>query len=670
MRLKNKKGSILITLIVAILITAVLGIGIYTLYSSSSYSELLSTRNDNAYQLAKAGIRFAVNTNGDILGNFQMPDSNHIFNLARNGNVITSTGIINAGTFLEARRVLQYTLSGVTDPRIPTLPTQNQTVGTAGSIADNGTTITLGGSTSPGVSQSYGAIWYNGNNANANCNSGACSFGYGLRAYFEFQFPNNVNSGDGFTFAIMSALNNTNNRVGGFSKTQYPGTYTWNNCTGPNCSTSVAGGELQGYAGPGNTDGSTNSVASDGLGLKPPKMAIQFDTVTNGNNTPYYLAQTRDDPACSATSGDYVALQFWGDTPSTTVILKNSAGANVTLPLSSFDDNTHGLYQTSTYGSLSTITSCVSATATVTTTPAAAMTCPPVNGLGAVCYLMEDGNTRSGRIEITRSTSPVNSGTYAGYYQYLINVWVEQKSTLTALQLSHIQDVLVPYTDTSTKISQTVYFNQSDHNNLANIFWGFTQGTGDLVQQVAITNTDVFFPNTSSTCTYSISPASATYPAAGGSGSVTLTATSGCYWAVQSLANWITITSSPLYGIGSGTINYSVANNTGSAQTGYVNIAGQTFTVNQCAFFPNYTITNSTGATIYRQSGGNCSNSIFNNGTYTLSSSGTVTFYPTRGSGNSCQGTSITITGAQALAADTNCDGNVQINSSWNLVDK
>ena len=206
MRLKNKKGSVLITLIVAILIMAVLGLGIYSLFSSSSLSELLSNRNDNAYQLAKAGIRFAVNTNGTILGNFQMPDSSHIFNLAKNGNVITSTGIINAGTFLEARRVLQYTLSGVTDPRIPDLPTQNQTVGTTGAIANNGTTITLGGSTSPGVSQSYGAIWYNGNNANANCNSGNCSFGYGLRAYFEFQFPNNTNSGDGFTFAIMSAL--------------------------------------------------------------------------------------------------------------------------------------------------------------------------------------------------------------------------------------------------------------------------------------------------------------------------------------------------------------------------------------------------------------------------------------------------------------------------------
>ena len=134
MRLKNKKGSVLITLIVAILIMAVLGLGIYTMFSSSSFSELLSNRNDNAYQLAKAGIRFAVNiheTNGTIIqGDYLMPDSSHIFNIARNGQVITSTGIVNAGTFLEARRVLTYTLTGVTDPRIPTLPTQNQTVGT------------------------------------------------------------------------------------------------------------------------------------------------------------------------------------------------------------------------------------------------------------------------------------------------------------------------------------------------------------------------------------------------------------------------------------------------------------------------------------------------------------------------------------------------------------
>ena len=143
--------------------------------------------------------------------------------------------------------------------------------------------------------------------------------------------------------------------------------------------------------------------------------------------------------------------------------------------------------------------------------------------------------TRSGRIEITRSTNPVTGGTCSGMYEYQINVWIELKSSLSALQLSHIQDVLVPYTDTSAKISQTVCFNSTDHGNFANIFWGFTQGTGDLVQQVAITNTDVFFPNTSTTCSYAISPANATYKSTGGSGSVTLTATSNCYWAVQSL---------------------------------------------------------------------------------------------------------------------------------------
>jgi len=581
MCLKNKKGSVLITLIVAILFMAVLGLGIYTLFSSSSFSELLSNRNDNAYQLAKTGIRFASDTNGNILGDFLMPDSSHKFNLAISGNVITSTGIVNAGTFLEARRVLQYTILGIPDPRIPTLPTNNQTVGTAGSIANDGTTITLGGSTSPGVYQSYGAIWFNGNNAGGNCNAGACSFNLGLRAYFEFQFPNNYGSGDGFTFAIMSALTNTNNRSGGFSKTQYPNMYYYSGCTHNGCpTTSVAGGELMGYAGPGNTDGSTNSVASDGLGLKPPKMAVEFDTYTNGSNTPLYLAMTRNDPTCSATNGDHLALQFWGDdttTGSGIVTLKNSSGNNVTLPMSSFDDNVHGL---------------------PTTTPTYRQ-----NGLGTTCYAMEDGQLRSFRIEITRPTSAVTGGTYNGYYQYLINIWVEQKSALSPLILSHMQDLFVPFTDTLTsttyaKISQYAYFTAAEHNNFASIFWGLTQGTGDAVQQVQITNSDVFFPNTATTCnptisltsatgatsTSTIPPLSATYPSTGGSGSIALTIASACYWAVSSLPTnpWITITSTPSYGIGPTTINYTVTTNTtGAARTGLINIAGNTFTVNQ-----------------------------------------------------------------------------------------
>jgi Zn-dependent metalloprotease len=83
------------------------------------------------------------------------------------------------------------------------------------------------------------------------------------------------------------------------------------------------------------------------------------------------------------------------------------------------------------------------------------------------------------------------------------------------------------------------------------------------------------------TCTYSISPTSSSQPASGGTGSVSVTAGAGCAWSAVSNASFITITSGTS-GSGSGTVNYSVAANTGTAsRTGTMTIAGQTFTVNQ-----------------------------------------------------------------------------------------
>lgn len=83
------------------------------------------------------------------------------------------------------------------------------------------------------------------------------------------------------------------------------------------------------------------------------------------------------------------------------------------------------------------------------------------------------------------------------------------------------------------------------------------------------------------TCTFSISPTSASQPAAGGSGSVTVTAGAGCAWTAVSNASFITVTSGSS-GSGNGTVNYSVAaNGLTTARTGTITIAGQTFTVNQ-----------------------------------------------------------------------------------------
>jgi hypothetical protein len=83
------------------------------------------------------------------------------------------------------------------------------------------------------------------------------------------------------------------------------------------------------------------------------------------------------------------------------------------------------------------------------------------------------------------------------------------------------------------------------------------------------------------TCSFTINPTSSSQPAGGGTGSVTVTAGTGCAWTAVSNATFITITSGSS-GSGNGTVNYSVAANTGtSSRSGTMTIAGRTFTVNQ-----------------------------------------------------------------------------------------
>jgi hypothetical protein len=84
------------------------------------------------------------------------------------------------------------------------------------------------------------------------------------------------------------------------------------------------------------------------------------------------------------------------------------------------------------------------------------------------------------------------------------------------------------------------------------------------------------------TCTFSIAPASASYPAGGGGGDVSVTAAAGCPWTASSNAAWITVTSG-LSGSGNGSVSYSIAPYTGKPKNrnGTITIAGRTFTVKQ-----------------------------------------------------------------------------------------
>jgi subtilisin family serine protease len=87
----------------------------------------------------------------------------------------------------------------------------------------------------------------------------------------------------------------------------------------------------------------------------------------------------------------------------------------------------------------------------------------------------------------------------------------------------------------------------------------------------------------------SISPASQNFVSSGGAGVVNITAPAGVGW--QTFVNdaWITVTSGGS-GSGNGTLNFSVAANTGAARTGTLIVAGRLFTVTQDAPACTYAI--------------------------------------------------------------------------------
>jgi hypothetical protein len=86
---------------------------------------------------------------------------------------------------------------------------------------------------------------------------------------------------------------------------------------------------------------------------------------------------------------------------------------------------------------------------------------------------------------------------------------------------------------------------------------------------------------TTPSCTVSAGAISAsTFGAAGGTGSVPITAGSGCAWTATSSATFVTI-SAGASGSGSGTATFTVATNTGAARTATLSIAGTTFTISQ-----------------------------------------------------------------------------------------
>src|SRR4051812_42004891 len=90
-------------------------------------------------------------------------------------------------------------------------------------------------------------------------------------------------------------------------------------------------------------------------------------------------------------------------------------------------------------------------------------------------------------------------------------------------------------------------------------------------------------------CTYAILPTGQTIVAAGGTGSIAVTAGSTCSWTASANVPWITITSGDK-GTGPGTVAFTVSTNSGASRSGVISAAGETFIVSQSALACSYSI--------------------------------------------------------------------------------
>ena len=125
----RQKGSVLITLIIVMTITAALGAGMVYFTSSSTLSELFSNQEARAYYIAEGGGRYAFlllkNNSSHFDSYTQASPYNQTFTLSNgeqfvlvvyqdpasaNKVVIQSTGIVNSGLWTQARRSITWNI--------------------------------------------------------------------------------------------------------------------------------------------------------------------------------------------------------------------------------------------------------------------------------------------------------------------------------------------------------------------------------------------------------------------------------------------------------------------------------------------------------------------------------------------------------------------------------
>ncbi|MDQ7830131.1 MAG: hypothetical protein RDU30_00215 [Desulfovibrionaceae bacterium] len=439
----GRRGASLLYVIAAIVLLAVLAAAIAVFSGSSSQSGTSQPPSLAAYYLALSGLNHAATLSANELealigapgltcdlgqGQFTL----EVLGRVANAFDVAATGLAHPGESRRSACRLPGTvgdapgyISFENDLKDFDLPV------TSGNRADNIVSVdrenrvaVFGNNTQ----YAYGCLWYRG--SRDWCESGKCLFGRGLRAYFRFSFapvPEGLDCGDGFTFAVISAADNDATRSGG-----------------------VEGmGELLGYAGPGNT--------ADGLGLVPPKFAVEFDVYPNTDSR----NPGRPDSRSDGTGGDHAALVFWGfEDASGRCALQGQGYACVQ------DDNRHSRPDVEDVGRIA----------------AGDMPRNSQNRSQATDYHERPGRPdwlRRGehamRLEVDRDTTP----NVLGLYGYSIRVWMD---------CADCDDVMSAFLDASPTLTRTFSLSSGPHERLDRVLFGWTQASGEAVQQVSVSD--------------------------------------------------------------------------------------------------------------------------------------------------------------------------------------
>jgi hypothetical protein len=479
MGVANQKGNVITYVIIAMSMIAALSVGALYMTSSSALGELGANNLNRAYFLAMAGKDYAlVNTLPNTAGtNFTLSNSDK-FRLVISGNTITSTGIVNEGTPLEAKKTISVTVSGsggfgsqadvsFAKDIADFAAAKKESPGPEFIHVDQATSqISLG----KFRSNRFGSVWYSGGAVQGNCTGGKCSFGPGFRAFFVFQFDAG-SSGDGFTFAFFNGVENNINSVGGANG--------W--------------GELMGYAGDSRIDSAGNSFldGQGGRGIQPPKIAIEFDPWANTGTGNFCVGNVFNPNQRGDGSRSHIAYVFWGD---------DTSYCGSTVGKNTFDDNRHGVPASSTPSNPQNARSINTGGIDTTSYFRGDNTLPQwPNPSWPSDWLLNNTPTNiyAVRIEVTRSTTQ-----NGGNYDYTIKSWVKQ---------CPINDLTCPaYDDQSDFANTKINYNAvapadiatlnrlfslttALHQKFESFYFGWTAATGGATQNVTMSRFRISF---------------------------------------------------------------------------------------------------------------------------------------------------------------------------------